>query len=89
MDFTSAFGIGCGGPGVWHGGGTWMGGFSFPFGGIIQLLLIGMIVYFIVRTFHHPATNTGAPSPHDVLKRRYAAGEIDQETFARMKEELK
>lgn len=90
MDFTSAFNFACGGPGFWHGfGGGTMGFFPFHFGGLIPLLLIGLIVYFIVRTVRTPATNTGAPSPQDVLKRRYAAGEIDRETFNRMKDELK
>ena len=89
MDFTAALGGWCGGPGLWHGGGAWMGGFGFPLGGIIQILLIGAVIYFVARAFRSPVTNTGAPSPQDVLKRRYAAGEIDKETFDRMKDELK
>ena len=89
MDFTTLFGGWCNGPGLGHGGGAWMGGFGLPLGGIIQILLIGLVIYFVARAFREPVTNTGAPSPRDVLKRRYAAGEIDKETFDRMKDELK
>lgn len=89
MDFTTAFSGWCGGPGLWHGSGGGMFGFGFPFGGIIQILLIGMIIFFVARTFRGPTSNTGAPSPQDIIKRRYAAGEIDKETFDRMRDELK
>jgi len=91
MEILSAFGNWCGGPGFWqHGGGPGMSSWMpFHFGGIFQILIIGLIIYFIARMFRNPATATGAPSPHDVIKRRYAAGEIDKETFDRMKDELK
>ncbi|EGB14869.1 Protein of unknown function DUF2078, membrane [Pseudodesulfovibrio mercurii] len=94
MDYFTAFGNWCPGPGLWHGGGFggWAGsmgmGFGFPFGGIIQLLILGLIVYFTVRLFRRPATHSGPGTPQDVLKRRYASGEIDRETYRAMKDEL-
>ena len=88
MDITTAFGGWCSGPGLGHGG-AWMGGFGIPFGGIIPILLIGLVIYFVAKAFRGQVANTGAPSPQDVLKHRYAAGEIDKETFDRMRDELK
>lgn len=79
------------------GGRHMMGGFGFPFmGGIAMLLfwtlIIGGVVWLIVA-----ATRTGgqlapaAPvreSPVDILKRRFAAGEITKEQFDEMKRNL-
>ncbi|WP_419786860.1 SHOCT domain-containing protein [Pseudodesulfovibrio sp.] len=90
MDFSSALTFGCGGPGPWHGfGGGSMGFFPFHLGGLIPLLLIGLVIYLALRARHTPSSNTGAPTPQEELKRRYAAGEIDRETFKQMKEDLK
>lgn len=90
MEFLSVFGNWCGGAGLWQSGGHgWQGWLPFHFGGIFQILIIGMIIFFAVRMFRTPASNTGAPSPHEVLKRRYAVGEIDKATFDRMKDDIK
>ncbi|MBI9080137.1 MAG: SHOCT domain-containing protein [Pseudodesulfovibrio sp.] len=91
MEILSAFGNWCGGTGFWQGSGAsgWHGGMPFHFGGILQIMVIGLIIYFFARMFRHTATTNGAQSPHDILKNRYAAGEIDKETFVRMKDELK
>lgn len=96
MDFLTAFNNWCTGAGFWHGGGqgmTGMGSFGgwmpFHFGGIFQLLIIGLIIYFTVRLLRKPATNAGPEAPEDILKRRYAAGEIDIATYRSMKDELK
>ncbi|MEF2232233.1 MAG: hypothetical protein V3571_14970 [Pseudodesulfovibrio sp.] len=89
MDFLSAFNIGCG-TGYWHGSGAgWMGVFPFHFGGLVPLLLLGLVIFFLLRTLRTPARETVTSSTEDVLKRRYAAGEIDRDTFLRMRDELK
>ena len=60
------------------------------FGGIIWLLIIGVVIWAILK-------NTGSsqymPPPTsdtnlDILKRRYAKGEITKEQFEEMKKDL-
>lgn len=60
------------------------------FGGLFWIGLIGLVIWLIVknnneRTFIPP--NIGE-TPLDILKRRYAKGEISQEDFERMKKDL-
>ncbi|MCL4455634.1 MAG: SHOCT domain-containing protein [Deinococcus sp.] len=62
-----------------------MGGWGW----LIQLLLLAAIIYVLVRAFSGPARPTETSSRAlDILRERYAKGEIDQETFERMKAEL-
>jgi uncharacterized membrane protein len=60
--------------------------------GILFLVLIGVMVYLLVRNYHvhgdgtvhyHGPTPTPGPaeSPLDIAKRRYAGGEITKEQF--------
>ena len=92
-----------GGLGVQYGGGRMMGGYGgyggwmHSWGGgiimwIILLVVIGLIVYLIVGSGHHrretPATGTHVESAHDILKKRYARGEISKEDFERMKKDI-
>lgn len=88
MEFLTSLNGWCSGPGFWHGGsgmGSWL---PFHFGSIFQILLIGLVIYFMVRMVRKPES-AGGPSPHDILKRRYASGEIDKEAYDRMRDELK
>lgn len=91
MEFLSSFNSWCSGPGFFQGAGHgWGGGFMpFHMGSIFQLLIIGLIIYFVVRMLKKPATPTDTPSPEAILKRRYAAGEIDEQTYKSMKNDLK
>jgi len=95
MDYLTTYTNWCSGPGFGHGTGFghWsdnMGtGLGLPFGGIVQLLILGLIIYFTVRLILKPATHSGPGTPVDVLQRRYAAGEINRETYRAMKDELR
>lgn len=75
-------------------GGWWpMMHYGFGYGGmfmwIIFLIVIGLLIYFIVQA---QKTKDQAPmqneSPLDVLKRRYAKGELAREDYERMKKDL-
>ncbi len=92
-------GVGMMGGGMMGGmmGGGMMGGFGFnPFGMLISLvfwaLLIGGIVWLVVWLTRSGARSSsgarGGDSPVEILKARYAKGEITQEQFREMKKDL-
>ncbi len=59
-------------------------GFTMGFGWIIPLLIILGIFYFI-----NEKQNTTIESAHDILDKKYANGEIDEDEYKRKKEQLK
>jgi putative membrane protein len=56
---------------------------------IIFLVVVGLLIYFIV---HAQKTKGQTPTQNeshlDILKRRYAKGEITKEEYERMKKDL-
>jgi len=67
--------------------------YGFGYGGmfmwIIFLIAIGLLIYFFVQTRKTKGrTPTQNESHLDILKRRYAKGEITKEEYERMKKEL-
>ncbi len=64
--------------------------FGMGFGWIIGLIVIGLIIWLVIRTTTHG--NTVNPSEEksalDILKERYAKGEIDKEEFEDRKKDL-
>ncbi|HKK01249.1 MAG TPA: SHOCT domain-containing protein [Desulfuromonadales bacterium] len=77
--------------GYGYGGGF---GWGMGGGGIFSLILWGGLIVFAVWAVRAllEQRNTHAPpspsSPHEALRRRYAAGEINREEFERMKHDL-
>ena len=76
------------GPGRWP-----MMHYGFGYGGmfmwIIFLLVIGLLIYFIVQSQKTKGQRpTQNENPLDILKRRYANGEIQKEEYERMKKDL-
>ena len=89
---VSCAGEGCFGP---QGSDRWgpMMHYGFGYGGmfmwIIFLIVIGLLIYFIVQAQKTKGqTPTQNESPLDILKRRYAKGEITREECERMKKDL-
>jgi len=74
------------GPGLWGdlGGPLWI---------VIRALLIwGLICWFASgnrrRPSYYPDQPLGAPSALEILRQRYARGDIDADTFEQMRERL-
>jgi len=61
------------------------------YGWIFWLAILIIIGWVIVNQMNKNKQNAQSPQPEsamDVLKRRYAKGEIDKEEFERMKKDL-
>ena len=53
---------------------------------IIMIVLIGVLIYFFIQLQKGKAGST--ETPLEILKKRYARGEITKEDFDRMKKDL-
>lgn len=69
-----------------YGGGIWMF-FHFLFWIFIVIGIILLIVW-ILRQPGRYERSQGEESPLDILKKRYARGEISKEEFERMKKDI-
>jgi putative membrane protein len=85
----TTFLVGCVGPMGGYGHMTGYGGYG-GFMWLILLIIAGIVIYFVWQKnkttggFGGPAKET----PMEILKRRYASGEITKEEFERMKREI-
>ena len=77
----------------WYGSGMGFGAWLFMGG--FWLLLIGLVVWLVVRLLpgddrtNQQGNAVGAvESPEDILDRRFARGEIDEQTYAKQREAL-
>ena len=64
-------------------------GYGGGFMWILFLVVIGILLYFVIQTAKTKGVR-GVPeeTPLDILKKRYAKGELTKEEFDRMKREL-
>ena len=85
----------CSGPyghmGGWEGG--HMMNYGYGYGGmfmwILVLIVLGVAIYFIVQSVKSKNVSGEArETPLDILKKRYAKGDITKEEFDQMKKEL-
>jgi putative membrane protein len=86
---------GYGAPGAPAAAGSWAWGLTMAFGMLMMLafwaaLIIGavLLVRWVTGQPRGPRGATGRDQPMEILRRRYAAGEIDQTTYQQMKAEL-
>lgn len=56
--------------------------------GVLWWLLIAVFVVLVVLALRR-STTAGPSSPEEILKSRYARGEIDREQYQRMLEDLR
>ncbi|MBI5634552.1 MAG: SHOCT domain-containing protein [Nitrospirae bacterium] len=69
-----------------YGGGMWMF-FHFIFW-ILVIIGVVLLIVWIVRQPHRYERGHGEESPLDVLRKRYARGEISKEEFERIKKDI-
>jgi len=72
--------------------GNWGHMMGYGYGGgfmwLILLALVGVGIYFLLRASKSKGSAGSTMETHlDILKKRYAKGEIDKEEFDRMKKE--
>ena len=80
-------------PGPNGPGGNWGHMMGYGYGGgfmwLIVLVLVGVAVYFLLQVSKSKGSDGSIiETPLDILKKRYAKGEIDKEEFDRKKKDL-
>ena len=55
---------------------------------IIFLILVGLLIYFIIQTKKTNGPATPSENPIEILKKRYAKGEITREEYEKMKKDI-
>lgn len=77
----------------------WGYGAMYSWGGMLLMILsllfwfvvLGALIWGLVHWLSRnspPAGTPGSPSALEILQQRYARGEIDDDTFARMRQQL-
>ena len=77
------------GPGMMHWGMGWIGGIMMIVFWIVIIAALVVLIRWLTSTerSRHPHAE-GGESPLDILKKRYARGEIDKEEFEQKKKDL-
>ena len=73
--------------------GNWGHMMGYGYGGgfmwLIVLVLVGVGIYFLLKVYKSKGSDGSLiETPSDILKKRYAKGEIDKEEFDRRKKDL-
>jgi putative membrane protein len=56
---------------------------------ILLPLVIGLLVWAVLKNRSGPEMRPPTETPEEILKRRYASGEIDRDTYQRMLDDLR
>lgn len=51
-------------------------------------LLVIVVIYFLIKNISQTKSEQGAETPMEILKKRYAKGEITKEQFEEMKKDI-
>lgn len=79
---------------MWEHGLAWPGFWFMGLGGLIWIVLLGLAIWGLVRLLSNrtpaasPLVSATGLSGMEILRQRYARGEIDEATFAQMRERL-
>ena len=79
------------GPGVMWRGGNWMWGVGMWPGAVAMLVFWGALIVgaiLVARHFGGVPGSEARPSSLDILKRRYASGEVTREEYQQMRRDL-
>lgn len=68
--------------------GSWHMGWAMFWWWGLGLVLFAVLLFVVLAATRGPTT-VSRESPEDILKRRYASGEIDRETYQRMLADLR
>jgi len=73
--------------------GRWGHMMGYGYGGgfmwLIVLVLVGVVIYYLAQTLKSKGSDGSiTETPLEILKKRYAKGEIDKEEFDRKKKDL-
>lgn len=63
-------------------------GWGGIFMGCLFLILIGVVIYLLVKAVSGGGAKPSSETPLDILEKRYARGEITREEFTKMKKDL-
>jgi len=70
----------------WDAGGGWL---MMGIGMLIWVALIALVVWLVIRAMGQRSGTGGSESAEDLLRRRYASGEIDAEEYQSRLETLR
>lgn len=79
---------------MWGYGFGWPGMLWMGLGGLLWLALLGLVVWAIVRLAGGRGSTSAPPAPpapaaEEILRQRFARGEIDAATYDQMRERLR
>lgn len=55
---------------------------------LLVLGLVGTLIWFLIRKGNQSSSNSSDKSSLEILKKRYARGEIEEDQYRRMKKEI-